>query len=207
MTQSPHQPEPQGALDQTVQMPAPDGPPGRKSRAGMITALVVAAVLVGGGIAVAIYLANRDDPAGNAAPNPAGTSSSGRPEPTASTGPSTGVSVTLPSGVTPSGATPTGPAEPPAQGAQVDPAVQETAQRYAKAVSDRDEATAKSLSCNNQEAGILFENDTKVEVIGKTQMLDATSATIDVKVTIGQAEPLEGFPLLLTKEPRGWCVS
>jgi hypothetical protein len=208
MTEPPKQPELPGPSDKTTELPLSGGPAPRKSRARMITALVVAAVLVLGGAGVGIYLATRDeDPANTSAANPTTTSSRSPDQ----TSPSESGGVSVPPGATPTGTPPDQsgqPEQPSEQPGSVDPAVLETAQRYAKAVSDKDENTAKSLSCDNQQAGILFDESVKVEVIGKTQMLDANSATVDVKVTIGQADPLEGFPLLLNREPpKGWCVT
>ena len=42
---------------------------------------------------------------------------------------------------------------------------------------------------------------------GKPEKFGEDGASIDVRVTIGSSEPIDGFPLFMNKKGNGWCVS
>lgn len=221
MTEPPQQPglpEPMPTGQQpTVSYGFPGGPaepPVRKSKAGLITAIVVGAVLVLGGGGTGIYFLTKsdDNPKGNAA----GTSQSGSPSGNPSapqSGPASGSNA--PSESPPSNQAPSsGPAAPTTgQGGgggtpgPDDAAIVQTAEKYVKAVTGKDEAGAKAVTCDN-DPGLLYNSAEKVEVVGKPEKYGDDTASINVKVSLGGGtEPIDNFPLFMDKKNNAWCIS
>lgn len=217
MTQPP-QPQPPGP-DPTAQQPVsfgypggPAEPPPRRSKAGLITAVVVGAVLVlGGGGAGIYFLTKGDDPKGTA------TGASQTSTPTAKpTAPASGSgSASTPPNST-SQAPNSGGSAPPTSGGgggggstggPDDAAITQVADKYAKAVTGKDEAGAKAVTCDN-DPGLLYSSAEKVEVTGKPEKYGDDTASINVKINLGGgSEPIDNFPLFMDKKNNGWCIS
>ena len=224
MTEPPQQPGPPEPTptptgeQPTVSYGFPGGPaepPVRKSKAGLITLIVVVAVLVIGGGGAGVYFLTKgdDDPKTNAA----GTSQSGSPtgDPSApQSGPASGSNA--PSEPPPSNQAPnSGPAAPTTGqgggggggGGADDAAIVQVADKYAKAVSGKDEAGAKAVTCDN-DPGLLYSSAEKVEVVGKPEKYGDDTASINVKVNLGGgSEPIDNFPLFMDKKNNAWCIS
>lgn len=213
-TQQPGQPD---QPDQpTVSYGYPGGPtepPGPKSKAGLITAVVVGAVLLLGGVGTGIYFLTKDDDPKNTA-----TGSSQTNPPSANpTAPSSGSEA--PSTPPASGQPPASGAIPPptnpggggggggGTGGADDAAIIQVAEKYAKAVTGKDEAGAKSVTCDN-DTGLLYSSAEKVELIGKPEKYGDDSASINVRINLGGgSEPIDNFPLFMDKKNNAWCIS
>jgi hypothetical protein len=198
----------------------PQSPPPKK-RSGLVIALViVGAILVlgGGGTGVYFLTKGKDNSSNNSQGGGGGAPSSGpqiKPTgPKLGTGsPSSIGGLPFPSG----GSSGSGSAAPPKSGTVGGPggplngsdeaAITDAAKRYATAVTNKDEAGAKDLTCDKTDGGILYDSGGKVEVTGKPESFGSDSASIDVKVTIGDSEPIDNFPLFMNKKGSGWCVS
>lgn len=199
----------------TGPLPAGTGEPPRRNRSGMITAIVIAAVLVlaGGGTGVYFLTKGDDDPSPSASSN----SSAGNVPPTTTSG-------SAPTGSGGAVPPPSGGGQPPASGAaptsggtgggggagtgspEDDAKIVEIAQKYASAVTNKDEGAAKSVTCD-KEAGLLFNDVQKVEVTGKPEKYGDDTASIGVKITIPEQDPIDNFPLFMGKESNVWCIS
>jgi hypothetical protein len=224
MTQPPQQPGPYGQdpHDQPpdpfgAQQPNPYGqqqPPGflppPKNRAGVITAVVIGAVLVLAGGGAGVYFLTK----GNDSPNTA-TSTSQKSAPQTTPSPRSGSS--SPTTPKPSNEAPTSGSTPTSSGGSDgggggggggadDAQIVQVAEKYAKAVTGKDEAAAKSVTCDN-DSGLLYTSAEKVEVVGKPEKYGDDTASINVKITIGASEPIDNFPLFMDKKTNGWCIS
>jgi hypothetical protein len=225
MTQPPQQPGPYGQDPHGqqpeqfgTQQPDPYGqeqPPGflppPKSRAGLITAVVIGAVLVLIGGGTGVYFLTKGDGSGSTATN---TSQKSAPQ-TQQTVPSGSGTPTAPKSSDPaptSGSTPTssggegGGGGGGGTGGADDAQIVQIAEKYAKAVTGKDEAGAKSVTCDN-DSGLLYTSAEKVEVVGKPEKYGDDTASINVKITIGASEPIDNFPLFMDKKTNGWCIS
>jgi hypothetical protein len=222
MTQPPQQPGPYGQdpygqqsgqfgaqqPDPYAQQQPPGFLPPPKSRAGLITAVVIGAVLVlaGGGTGI-YFLTKGDDSGGNTATS---TSQKSTPQtqqsaPSGSAGPTT----TKPGEpAATSGSTPTtGDGGGGGGGGGADDAqIVQIAEKYAKAVTGKDEAAAKSVTCDN-DSGLLYTSAEKVEVVGKPEKYGDDTASINVKITIGASDPIDNFPLFMDKKNNAWCIA
>ena len=80
------------------------------------------------------------------------------------------------------------------------------ASQVATAISGADVTTLNELSCDPGSAGTeaTFPADAKAEVVGEPKITGDT-ATVDLKLTIGQSEPTT-VPMPLTKKDGRWCV-
>jgi hypothetical protein len=209
---------PGGEPDQPAQQPVsygypggPAEPPARKSKAGVITAVVVGAVLVlGGGGAGVYFLTKADDPK-NTGSSSSQTGSPGAKPTTPASG--SGAPTTPPNST--SQAPTSGTAAPTTggggggggTGGADDAAITQVAEKYAKAVSGKDEAGAKAVTCDN-DTGLLYSSAEKVEVVGKPDKYGDDTASINVKVSLGGGtEPIDNFPLFMDKKSNGWCIS
>lgn len=185
-------------------------PPPPRSKAGIITAAVVGGALLLGGVGAGIYFLTKGDD-----PQPAASSSSSRatvpPTQGSSTPqqPSGSANVPPPVSDTTAASVPPPPPPPPTSGGGGSPddaAISQVAEKYAKAVTAKDEAAAKSATCDN-EPGLLYASAEKVEVVGKPEKFGDDSASVPVKISIGASDPIENFPLFMDKKDNGWCIS
>jgi hypothetical protein len=222
VTEPPPPPQPPGPQEPTGQQPTisygypggPPDPPVRRSKAALITAIIVGAVLVAGGGGAGIYLLTKsdDNPQGTAtgAAKPGSPTNPSAPESEPGSGGSNVPSAPAP----PSGeAPPAGSAAPTTRGGggtgggQDDAAIVQVTQKYASAVSGKDEAGAKAATCDN-EPGLLYSSAEKVEVVGKPEKYGDDTASINVKVNLGGGtEPIDNFPLFMDKKNNAWCIS
>jgi hypothetical protein len=185
----------------------------------MIALVIVGAILVLGGGGAGVYFLTKGNDSSNNSQGGGGVSSSEpKTKPSGlkpgSGSPSSIGGLPFPSNGGGSGGSSGSKAPPPSVGGPGGPisggdadAITDTAKRYAAAVSNKDEATAKGLTCEQSDGGILFDSGGKVEVTGKPESFGSDSASIDVKVTIGDSEPIDNFPLFMNKKGSGWCVS
>jgi hypothetical protein len=158
-------------------------------------------VLVVAGI-VTYLLTSGDDSAGQAEPRDVPTIT-GSPAPTGEAT-SPGASVAPPAtatGVTGATSAPKAPEAP--KDAQDAGSV---AEQVATAISGADVSTLNELSCEPGSAGTeeTFPADAKAEVVGEPKITGDT-ATVDLKLTIGQNEPAT-VPMPLTKKDGRWCI-
>ncbi|HEV2783387.1 MAG TPA: hypothetical protein VGX25_28725 [Actinophytocola sp.] len=179
-------------------------PPPKKTNAGVIAAVVAGAVLVLGGAGTGIYFLTKGDDTPSNTASTGGQTSTSKPK-TSGSQPKTRTSDRTES-ATPPRTSSGGGGGGGGGGGAGDAAIIEVAEKYAKAVTDKDEGAAKSLTCEN-DTGLLFDSGGKVEVTGKPETYGEDSASINVKVTLGSGDPIEDFPLFLDKKDAGWCVS
>jgi hypothetical protein len=80
------------------------------------------------------------------------------------------------------------------------------AEEVATAISGADVSTLNELSCDPGSAGTeeSFPADAKAEVVGEPKVTGDT-ATVDLKLTIGENEPAT-VPMPLTKKDGRWCI-
>lgn len=80
------------------------------------------------------------------------------------------------------------------------------ADEVATAISSADVTTLNQLSCEPGSAGTeeSFPADAKAEVVGEPKITGDT-ATVDLKLTIGENEPAT-VPMPLTKKDGRWCI-
>lgn len=80
------------------------------------------------------------------------------------------------------------------------------AEEVATAISGADVSTLNELSCEPGSAGTeeSFPADAKAEVVGEPKVTGDT-ATVDLKLTIGDNEPAT-VPMPLTKKDGRWCI-
>ena len=80
------------------------------------------------------------------------------------------------------------------------------AEEVATAISGADVSTLNKLSCEPGSAGTeeSFPADAKAEVVGEPKVTGDT-ATVDLKLTIGENEPAT-VPMPLTKKDGRWCI-
>ena len=232
MTEPPQQPDPhpQDPSDQqpTTQFgqepPAADSgygypggpaePPPRKGNAGVITAIVVGAVLVLGGAGAGVYFLTKGDDPKNTATSISQSNSAKPTTPTTqptsgSSGPNTPPTTSDKTTSIESTPTPTTTAGGGAGGGggADDTQIVQVAEKYAKAVSGKDEAGAKSVTCDN-DTGLLYTSAEKVDVVGKPDKYGDDTASINVKISLGGgSEPIDNFPLFMDKKNNAWCVS
>jgi hypothetical protein len=201
--------EPPAPLDQE-----PPAPP-RKSNAGVITAIVVGAALVLGGAGAGVYFLTKNDEPANTATGSSQTQSATQPSPTTPTSEVTGVPPTQNSDKAPPiQVTTTTPTPKPPEGGggggggngADDANIVQVAQKYAKAVTAKDEAAAKSATCDN-ETGLLYTYAQKVEVTGKPEKYGDDNANIFVRITVEGTDPIDDFPLFMDKKNNAWCIS
>jgi len=194
----------------------PAEPPQKKSNAGVITTIVVGAVLVLAGAGTGVYFLTKSDSPKNDAISTSQSNSAGPTPTTSAAGPSgTGTPPTT-SDNTASIELPPPPAPPPTTtaggggggGGDADDAqIVQVAEKYAKAVTSKDEASAKSVTCDN-ESGLLYASAEKVEVVAKPDKYGDDTASINVKISLGGgSEPIDNFPLFMDKKNNAWCVS
>lgn len=204
MTQPPDQPASQFS---EVEEDPGEAQPGRNK--GVIITVVVAAVLVLGAAAIGLYVLLNDDEQ----PSPAATGSTGGASTTSTSSaapPTSGPEVKPPPTGQASDEVSASPQEPPpppppgSGGGTDDAELVDLANRYGKAVTDRDEATAASLTCDKQ-AGILFDSGGRIEVTGQVERYGEDSVSINIRLTIGE-NPIDNFPLYLDRKEGVWCV-
>ena len=162
----------------------------------LIISVVAVVVLVVAGLVIYL-LAGGDDPedqAGQPGDVPTITGSA-TPTTEATT---TGASVAPPATAT--GVT-GGPEAP-----QEEQEAESVAEQVATAISGADVSTLNELSCEPGSAGTeeSFPADAKAEVVGEPKITGDT-ATVDLKLTIGQNEPTT-VPMPLTKKDGRWCI-
>jgi len=173
----------------------------------VITAVVVGAVLVLGGGGVGVYYLTKSDDPKNTGSSSSQTGSPGAKPTTPASG--SGAPTTPPNST--SQAPTSGTAAPTTGGGGTggpdDTAITQVAEKYAKAVSGKDEAGAKAVTCDN-DTGLLYSSAEKVEVVGKPDKYGDDTASINVKVSLGGGtEPIDNFPLFMDKKSNGWCIS
>ncbi|OLF12250.1 hypothetical protein BLA60_09680 [Actinophytocola xinjiangensis] len=154
-------------------------------RAGMIAVLLLTAALILGGLGFGVYLLVRpSSPEDKAAPPPAtSTPSPTTPRTEPEPGPDTG-----------SGSTPVRRPD------RADPRA--VVGDYLAAVNDRDEDTARSLTCQETDPGTLFEViEGRQALLGEVEVIGETAANAAVRV--GDDETA----LLLENRKDGWCVA
>jgi hypothetical protein len=171
--------------------------PGAKSRKVLITTVAAVVVLVVAGVVV--YLLTSGDDTDDQATQPRDVptiTGSAAPPTTGATTP--GASVAPPATAT--GVTGVTGAPEEAQDAQA------VAEEVATAISGADVGTLNELSCEPGSAGTedSFPADAKAEVVGEPKITGDT-ATVDLKLTIGQNEPAT-VPMPLTKKDGRWCI-
>jgi hypothetical protein len=179
---------------------APGGPPPAKRSPWVIVAVVVGALLVLGGAGTGIYFLTKDDgQPGTAASGSTATTGPGAPTsdpgsaPTSQDGPATGTQPPPTSGDGGGG------------GGGGEAEIADVAGKYARAVTDKDADTAKALTCD-KEPGILYDSVDKLEITGQPQKLTDDLATVQVRIIVGTAEPVDGYPLSLERKDGAWCV-
>jgi flagellar basal body-associated protein FliL len=169
----------------------------RSAGRGKVLAVSIASVVVLVVAGVVIYLLTSGDDSddksadGRDVPTITGSPAPTTPEPSASGG------ATVAPPATATGAT----------GAPVEVQdAQSVAEQAATAISGADVAALNKLSCDpgNAATDETFPADAKAEVVGKPKVTGDT-ATVDLKLTIGDSEPTT-VPMPLTKKDGRWCV-
>jgi hypothetical protein len=177
-----------GAREDTA---APDA--GRRKVLVVSVAAVVVLVVAG---LVVYLLTSGDDPDDQAAKDRDVPTISDSPAPT-TPGATSGATVAPPATAT--GATgATAPAD--VQSAET------IAEQAASAISGADATTLAKLACDPSTAGTedTFPADAKAEVVGEPK-ISGDTATVDLKLTIGNSEPTV-VPMPLVKQGGRWCV-
>jgi hypothetical protein len=176
----------------------PGAPPPRRRSPWVIVAVAVGALLVLAGAGTGIYFLTKDEgQPGTAAAGSTDTTAPGPETPPRSTPPNPGGTA--------------GETQPPATGGGGgggggSAEIADVAGKYAKAVTDKDATTAKSLTCD-KEPGILYDSANKIEIAGEPQMMTEDLASVQVRISVsGMAEPLDGYPLTLERKDGAWCV-
>ncbi len=172
-------------------------PAGRNK--ALIIAVVTVVVLVVAGV-VTYLLTSGDDAKDQAGPRDVPTIT-GSPAPPTKATTSPGASVAPPAtatGVTGATSAPEAPKDVQDAGS--------VAEKVATAISGADVSTLNELSCEPGSAGTeeTFPADAKAEVVGEPKITGDT-ATVDLKLTIGQNEPAT-VPMPLTKKDGRWCI-
>lgn len=192
------QPGQTAQFGQYGQQPGQPGFPGGeppKSKTGMIVAIVVIAVLVLGGAGVGIYLLTKEDDKGNSASDNQ-TSESNKPDPTSEDSDPTSEDSD------PTDSDPTG-----GSGGLGEEELLDTAQQYADAVNDSDEAAATELTCEQSSAGVLYDTaagqGSEVQ-LGEPEIMSEGYATVEIKLGGSSAQAV---PLPFEVKDDAWCVS
>lgn len=161
-------------------------------RAGMILVLLTTAALILGGLGFGVYLLFRPSAPEQDAERPPPATATTRQ--TISTSTTTSRHEPEPGPDTGSGST---AVEAP-DGADL----RDVARDYVAAVNDRDEARARSLTCQETDPGTLFSVIEGREVtLGEVEVIEGTVASATVRV--GDDETA----LLLENRKDGWCVA
>lgn len=188
--------------DEDVETPETSGA-GATDEAGagrnkvLITSVVAVVVLVVAGIV--IYLLTSGDDQDNQADQPRDVPTiTGSPAPPATEKSTPGASVAPPATATGVTGAPEAPRDTQDVGSVAD--------QVATAISGADVSTLNELSCDPGSAGTeeTFPADAKAEVVGEPKITGDT-ATVDLKLTIGQNEPAT-VPMPLTKKDGRWCI-
>ncbi len=192
--------EPGVSSTEDVGTPATDAettePAAGRSKALVVSVVAVVVLVVAG---LVIYLVTSgDDAKDQAQPRDVPTITGSAAPPTGNTTTSPGASVAPPATAT--GATGAPEAPKDAQDAE------SVAEQVATAISGADVTTLNKLACEPGSAGTeeSFPADAKAEVVGEPKVTGDT-ATIDIKLTIGQNEPTT-VPMPLTKKDGRWCI-
>ncbi|MFI7672494.1 hypothetical protein [Actinophytocola sp. NPDC049390] len=187
------------ATREPAEAPAEETEPGAGRNRVLVVSVVAVVVLVVAGI-VAYLLVSGDDSQDQAQPRDVPTIT-GSAAPTTAETTSPGASVAPPAtatGATGATSAPRAPADVRDAGSVAD--------QVATAISGADVTTLNELSCEPGSAGTeeSFPADAKAEVVGEPKITGDT-ATVDLKITIGQNEPTT-VPMPLTKKDGRWCV-
>jgi hypothetical protein len=81
-----------------------------------------------------------------------------------------------------------------------------TAQAYVDAVNDEDEATARGFTCDQADAGVLFETSKgsgTERAIGESRIERGDHASVDIKIVGSAAKPV---PLPFKLKNGAWCI-
>jgi len=179
----------------------------------VIVAIVVAALLVLGGIGTGIYLLVR--PSGSTAgagqstdsAAPSGSSGPSGPSDSSPTG-SPGTGVPPPAGPGPSvpESAPGGPAAP---NTVAPPELKDVATRYVDAVNARNAAAATALTCDKQSTGSVYEisQDGGMLALGQqAQVFGSELGLLELTITLPDGSTGPGV-LGLELKNNAWCVS
>ena len=172
------------------------GPAGGRNKVLIISVVAVVVLLLAG---LVVYLLTSGDDSGNQADQ-----SRDVPTITGSAAPTTEGTASPSASVAPP-ATATGVTGAPEAPKDAQDA-ESVAEQVATAISGADVTTLNELSCDPGSAGTeeTFPADAKAEVVGEPKITGDT-ATVDLKLTIGQNEPAT-VPMPLTKKDGRWCI-
>jgi hypothetical protein len=199
--------DPYNAPDPYAQPQFPGGEPPKGGK-GKIIAIVAIAVLVLAGAGAGVYfLTKSSSPDSSSGSGAGGSTTSSKPAKTTGSSTSSSEEPTSTSKPTRSTkATTTTNAGSGGGGADFKSA----ASKYVDAVNSKDEPAAIALSCEGDEAGLLYSSaaphDGKVKLVGEPDMFSDDSGTISTEVTLSGADPIP-FPILMEKQAKGWCVT
>lgn len=172
--------------------------PAERRNTVLIASVAAVVVLVVAGVIVYLLTSgdDSDDQAGQGQDVPTIT---GSPAPTTPDPDSPSATVAPP-------ATATGATGAPPEAPEEIQGLKSVAEQAATAISSADVTTLNELSCEpvGSDAEDTFPTDAKAEVVGEPK-ISGDTATIDLKLTIGESETTT-VPMPLVKKDGRWCI-